>query len=239
MFYSRNFASTKNCPRFIRIWWLHALNDRNSEYTSAKISICSIQIRESLWVTYTPMINCNITKKWYMWMFDNISESFLQLTIRRQFLDHTLLYYYILASPRASVETMKSLRSCNIPCTNYKVQLLWINYGRYLHWSDSCNISHDKCAETNIMTENKGHKSHKRILINRGVWHRWRMLAALFNLYLDHAVRECRDSNLLQTNILTLSSADDEVIKIASENCLEKQLHQLSKTVLTYKLKRY
>jgi hypothetical protein len=65
------------------------------------------------------------------------------------------------------------------------------------------------------------------------------MSPALFNLHLEHVVRECGDSNLLQTNILTLSSADDEVIRIASEDCLEKQLHQLSKTALTYKLKRY
>lgn len=43
----------------------------------------------------------------------------------------------------------------------------------------------------------------------------------------------------LQANILTLPSADDEVIIIASEDCLEKQLRQLSKTALTYKLKLY
>jgi hypothetical protein len=77
--------------------------------------------------------------------------------------------------------------------------------------------------ETNIMIENGGRRSQKIILINQGVRQGCPLLPVLFNLYLDHVMREWQDSSLLQTNILaTILFADDQVIMTVSEDSLQK-----------------
>jgi hypothetical protein len=59
----------------------------------------------------------------------------------------------------------------------------------------------------------------------------------LFNLYLEHIIIEWQDSNLLKTDILTtLLFADDKVIIISSQDSVQKLLHKLSKTAITYTL---
>jgi hypothetical protein len=59
----------------------------------------------------------------------------------------------------------------------------------------------------------------------------------LFNLYLENVVSEWRDSSLLQTNTLAIFLfADDQVFITTSEGSLQKLLHQLPETALTYHL---